>query len=154
MMHNRLIRKILLATDGSELAMRAGRYAAEIAGCTGADVTILNTAEVSGVTEFVTYSIEAGRKPSQQRETGEDIVEKARKPFLDTGVPTHTKIIEGYAAEVILGEAEDGKYDLIVMGSRGAGMGLIRRVVFGLGSVAERVIANAPCPVLVVRGED
>ena len=154
MTDDRLIRKILVATDGSELAMRAARFAAEIAECTSAEVTILNAAEVSGLTEFVAYSIEAGKKLSQQRETGEDIVERTRKPFLDTGVPTHTKVIEGYAAEVILSEAEDGKYDLIVMGSRGAGMGLIRRVVFGLGSVAERVIANAPCPVLVVRGED
>jgi len=155
MTDNRLIRKILIATDGSELAARAARFAAEIAECTGAEVTILNAAEVSGLTEFVTYSIEAGKKLSQQqRETGEDIVERTRKPFLDTCVPTHTKVIEGYAAEVILSEAEDGKYDLIVMGSRGAGMGLIRRVVFGLGSVAERVVGNAPCPVLVVRGED
>ena len=153
MMSDQLIRKILVATDGSELAMRAAHYAAEIARCMGAEVTILNAAEVSGLTEFVTYSIEAGKKPSQ-RGTGEEIVDRARKPFLDTGVRTHTKVVEGYAVEVILREAEDGKYDLIVMGSRGAGMGLIRRVVFGLGSVAERVVGNAPCPVLVVRGED
>lgn len=148
-----VIRKILVATDGSEPAIAAARYAAEIAKCTNAEVVILNAAEVSAITQFLAYSIEGTEGVEHGlRQTGEAIVEKTKKPFLAAGLRVHSKIIEGFAAEVILREAEDGKYDLIAMGSRGAGAGFVRRVLLGLGSVAERVVGSTPCPVLVVRG--
>jgi len=149
----RLIRKILVATDGSEPALEAARYAAEIATCTKAEVVVLNAAEVSGITQFMAYSVPgADNVEGRLRETGQDIVEKTKKPFLEADVPVHTKIIEGFAAEVILTEARAGEYDLIAMGSRGLGASRIRRVLLGLGSVAERVAGSAPCPVLIVRG--
>jgi len=152
MIHSSLIKKLLVATDGSEPSLHAALYAAEIAGCTGAEVTILNAAEISGVTQFVSYSIGSGKgSPLDVRRTGESIIEMTKKPFLEAGVSVRTKIVEGYAAEVILSEAEEGKYDLIAMGSRGAGTGTLKRMFLGLGSVAERVLANAPCPVLAVR---
>ena len=152
-MNSRLIHKILVATDGSDLSIEAARYAAEIAKSTSAQVVILNAAEVSGVTQFVSYSVQATEDLGREmRETGEDIIEKTKKPFLEADVPVHSKIIEGYAADVILREAQDGKYDLIAMGSRGLGASFIQQVMLGLGSVAERVIRNASCPVLVVHG--
>ncbi len=147
-----LISRILVATDGSEESLRAAQYAAQIAKCTNAEAVILHAAEVSGITQFVTYAMEAApRRERAVRQTGEVVVEKTKKPFLEADVKVHTKIIEGFAADVILREAEDGKYDLIAMGSRGAGTSLAERVFLGLGSVAERVIGSAPCPVLVVR---
>lgn len=54
------------------------------------------------------------------------------------------------AAEAIVGFARDDATDLIVMSSHGRTG--IRRLV--LGSVAEQVARTAPCPVLLVRGED
>ncbi len=146
----RLIQKILVATDGSGPSLRAADYAAEIAGCTGAEVTILTAAEATGITQFVAYAVKAAENlPEELRHTGAHIVETTKKPFLEADVPVHTKIIEGFASEVILNEAKDGNYDLIAMGSRGAGVGLTKRLIFGMGSVAERVVGNAPCPVLV-----
>lgn len=148
----RLIRKILIATDGSGPALRAADYAAEIAQCTNAEVTILTAAETSGITQFVTYAVQASENlPEELRHTGAHIVESTKKPFLEADVPVHTKIIEGFAPEVILNEARDGNYDLIAMGSRGAGARLTKRLIFGMGSVAERVVSSAPCPVLVAR---
>jgi nucleotide-binding universal stress UspA family protein len=59
------------------------------------------------------------------------------------------KIVEGRAAEAILQESEDGEYDLIVIGSRGVSLdnGYDRLI----GSVTERVLHRALCPVLVIR---
>jgi nucleotide-binding universal stress UspA family protein len=62
-------------------------------------------------------------------------------------VPASDVVVEGYAAEEIAAVAEQRGVELIVMGTHGrTGM---RKVL--LGSVAERVIAIAPCPVLTVR---
>jgi nucleotide-binding universal stress UspA family protein len=152
-MDSRLIRKILAPTDGSDASLCAAKYAAEIAKCSDAQVVLLNVAEVSAITQFVGYSARGGRHPEiGLREVGESILEKTEQAFLEADVPVRTKIIEGFAPEAIIKEAEDGNYDLIVMGSHGAEGGALRRVLFGLGSVAEGVVSNAPCPVLLVRG--
>lgn len=151
-MDRRLIRKILVPTDGSDASLAAAKYAAEIADCDDAEVTLLNVAEGASLTQFVGYSAR-GRHPDHGHwETGEAVLRDTEKPFELAGVHVRTKIIEGFAPETIIGEAEDGNYDLIVMGSHGAGGGVLRRMLFGLGSVAEGVVSNAPCPVLVVRG--
>lgn len=147
------IKKILVPTDGSEQAMQAAQYAAEIARCEGAEVVLLYAAPVTGVTQFVAYAIPNPEEnlEAEMRETGEEIIRRSKAPFLEADIQVRSKIIEGPPADIIISEARDGGYDMIAMGSRGAGTGLIRRVIFGLGSVAERVVGNAPCPVLVAR---
>ncbi len=148
-----LIRKILVASDGSEISLKAARYAAEIAACTNAEVVILTAAEATAVTQFVTSAIpHGGSAQEEMRHTATHVIEDTRKPFLEADVrQVHTKIIEGPASEVILDEAKAGSYDLIAMGSRGAGAGLTQRLILGMGSVAQRVLSSAPCPVLIVR---
>jgi len=59
----------------------------------------------------------------------------------------HPEVREGSVAEIIVDSAAAGKVDLIVMSSHGYS-GLTRWV---LGSVAEKVLRGAPCPVLVIR---
>ena len=155
MAKRRLINKILVAADGSEISMMAAAYAAELSACTSAEVVILYVMEATDVTQFMSYSISSQEKDlhNELHGTGEDIIAMAKKPFNEAGITVHSKILEGYAAETIISEAKEGNYDLIVMGSCGIGAGLVRRVVFGVGSVAERVIANAPCPVFVMRNK-
>ncbi|HKO90170.1 MAG TPA: universal stress protein, partial [Polyangiaceae bacterium] len=60
-----------------------------------------------------------------------------------------TQLLQGVAATEIRLLAERGAYDLIVMGTHGR-KGLPHVV---LGSVAERVVRSAPCPVLTVRAQ-
>lgn len=60
-----------------------------------------------------------------------------------------TKIRVGHPAEEIVREAEEGKYDLVIVGERQHHK-LITRFV--LGSTAERVVEHAPCPVIVAKG--
>jgi len=60
------------------------------------------------------------------------------------------KVESGAPAEVIFAEAEAQRADLIVMGSHGRS-GLTHVL---LGSVAERTVARAPCPVLTLRSQE
>ena len=59
----------------------------------------------------------------------------------------NTVMIEGSAAEAVLDVAVTRNSDVIVIGSRGLGTlaGLL------LGSTSQKVVAHAPCPVLIVR---
>jgi nucleotide-binding universal stress UspA family protein len=59
-------------------------------------------------------------------------------------------VVTGYAAEEILGVAEGEDADMIVMGTHGRKG--IDRILFG--SVAEKVVKGAKCPVLTVRPVD
>lgn len=63
------------------------------------------------------------------------------------GVKIESRVVEGHPAPVLV-EASKGA-DLLVVGSRGHGefAGML------LGSVSEHCVSNAPCPVLVLRGE-
>jgi nucleotide-binding universal stress UspA family protein len=74
-------------------------------------------------------------------------LEKARQKVAAAGVLVETHLEDGSPAEVITALAESVPADLIVMGMHGWS-GIPHLV---LGSVAERVIRTAPCPVMTVR---
>jgi nucleotide-binding universal stress UspA family protein len=65
------------------------------------------------------------------------------------GVAVHVTIGIGKPAHEILAFAESGRFDLVVMGTQGH-TGVARAL---LGSVAERVVRHAPCPVMVVHAD-
>ena len=78
-----------------------------------------------------------------------DALAAARQAFETAGVRVNTALVESHAVwRGIVEAAEAGGADLIVMGSHGRGG--IEKLV--LGSVAQRVLAHAHLPVLVVRG--
>ncbi|MFQ5515540.1 MAG: universal stress protein [Myxococcota bacterium] len=65
----------------------------------------------------------------------------------DAGISSEFVVTRGYAEEVIVNLAREKAADLIVMGTRGrSGLAHI-----ALGSIAERVVRAAPCPVLTVK---
>jgi nucleotide-binding universal stress UspA family protein len=72
-----------------------------------------------------------------------DLREELRK----RGLEVETAVCEGYAATVIVEEAATRAVDLIVIGTHGLS-GLKHML---LGSIAERVVQKAPCPVLTVK---
>ena len=85
-------------------------------------------------------------------EEGEKVLSPVVKFMARHGVQLKTMTKVGPAGETIAKVAESGKYDLIVMGTHGARG--IEKIL--LGSVAERVLKRAACPVLIVnpyRGE-
>ena len=78
------------------------------------------------------------------RQEMEQLVKKARA----AGVKTTSTIVQGVPADHIVRAARAKHADLVVMGTHGR-TGFSR---FLLGSVASRVVATSPCPVLTVRG--
>ncbi|WP_224363299.1 universal stress protein [Hyalangium versicolor] len=70
------------------------------------------------------------------------LVEAAQR----SGRPIKHRVVVGEAAATVLRVAEEGKHDLIIMGTHGR-RGLPRLL---LGSVAQKIVARAHCPVLTV----
>jgi len=82
-----------------------------------------------------------------QREESERVLGPASQFLLRHGINAKTVAKVGHAGETICKAAESGKFDMVVMGSRGHG-------VFGnlvMGSVTNQVMAHSKVPVLMVR---
>ena len=144
--------KILLPTDGSENAKRAGKHAIWIADASGADILVLNVVEpyypqISSLPNFREELYD------ELREEGKNAVESFKKELelnqcngICKTIKLTTKIKEGKAYMEITKAIKDENIDLVVLGASGR-HGLDR---FMLGSVTERVVREASCPVLVV----
>lgn len=134
------IHTILYPTDFSDLSMGAFPLACSLARDHGASVIVLhvyppplNHAEAI-----------ARDQPDGYEESLWTEIKKLKSD--DAAVPVDYRIIEGFAADEIVRSAEENKADVIVMGTHGRG-GLRRAL---MGSVAEKVLRHAPCPVLTV----
>ena len=138
------LKKILVAVDGSDHAMRAARYAAELATLMDSEIILVICHKAFPVVLGEPYyqnAINKILKKSNER------LEPYRKLLQESGVDFTDRILEGPAAPAICEAAAIEKADMIVMGSRGRNdlEGLL------LGSCTHRVLKTAPCPVLVVR---
>ena len=143
----RVFRKILMATDfgvESEVAMRSS---VSLARQLGASIHVLHvvTDPMLAVQTPELYGIDwNGLRDDMVQHARESLATLAAS-FPD--VPIVSDVVVGIPAETIAGRAAEVEADLIVMGTHGRG-GL--RHMF-LGSVAERVIRLAGCPVMTVR---
>ncbi len=81
------------------------------------------------------------------REAGADILAKGKKRVEAEGVSVETWLREGHVVREIVNAAREGRFDLIVMGAKGANK--IKEMV--LGSVSEKVVRTAPCTVMIVK---
>jgi nucleotide-binding universal stress UspA family protein len=140
-----MFEKILLAVDGSEHSLHAARTAANLA-------RAISSTEIRIVVVFDSVPPYLGEPNLQQAinarmETARVVMGKAIEAVGDLSSEIHTEFIEGSPAEAIIEVATTRKSDVIVMGSRGHGtlVGLL------LGSTSQKVVAHAPCPVLIVR---
>ena len=135
--------KVLVPVDNSEFALKALAKAIDMAKQEGAELTVMSVAlEFQDVEEIpISY---AEKFKDQARRAVNNACEVAE----NAGLKPQTRIEVGASpADNIVKYAEESKTDLIVMGHRGM-TGLAR---FLVGSVAGRVVAHAPCSVLVVR---
>lgn len=136
--------RVLVPYDGSRLSKKAVERVVDIADPHKADATILYVIpryeEMVGF--FKTKSIE-----DKLREEATKVVMEAEKIASENGVSANTVIDDGVAEERIVETARDLSSDLIVLGSHG--WHAIDKSI--IGSTAERVIAHADVPVLVVR---
>jgi len=120
-------RKILVGADGSATAAKAVDRAVEVAGATGASLTILT----------------AGRGTD-----GLAVAQREKERHAASGVPISAVADDGDAVSALLRATEGGEYDLLVTGNKG--MTGIRRLS-PLGSVPNKVSHHLPCTLLIVR---
>ena len=135
-------KSLILAADGSPSSGVAAERAIAFAKTYGSSLTIVSVVDVTE--EFFTEAPELVEKLIEKaKETVKAVAEKAAS----AGVKTETFVKEGETYRHIVDLASAKKADIIFMGSRGKTG--IKKLL--LGSVAEKVIGYAPCPVLVVK---
>lgn len=135
------LNSLLLATDFSSEAEKAGLYAAAIAKRYGSEVRVIHVMDLTAA--FKTP--DAGICMDIFRRSGEEKLAGTRARLASAGVQAETILQEGLdTAKGIVRAADENGVDLIVSGTKGHGA-LAR---LALGSVAEQLIHHAECPVL------
>ena len=148
--------KILAANDFSDDSTRALGYAEELARKFGAEIVVLHVdqplAPVMLAPEFGP-SIDTGvmsRIAEEQRLLAQKELDKIVARLRDGGLKARSLLRVGAPFLEIINAAQTENADLIVMGTHGRS-GLAHVL---LGSVAERVVQKASCPVLTIRHPD
>ena len=138
-------KRILIAVDGGSAAIKAARAGIDLAAALGASL-----ATVYVVDPEIGYGADISLSPEEMKEIADgkdaEVVKKlAQSLDLPAGAEHFVRI--GHVADVIDKAATDWRADLIVIGIHGrTGLG---RIV--MGSVSERLIHKATCPVMVIR---
>lgn len=143
------ITRILVPTDFSEYANAAFRYALELARAVQAQIHLLHVVDnplAAGMWSSEIYTAEiAGLQINLVRDA-EERLKHSVPPGADN---VSTEVRSGNPTRQILDAAREHGSNLIVMGTNGR-TGIAHVV---MGSVAERVLRQAPCPVLTLRPE-
>ena len=144
------LKQVLVATDFSEPSDTALRYGRELARRFDARVHVLHVVPNIYLDTFRGESF-AAITPDLQQQLEDDVRRRLCALVIDSdrsGPPTITAIVTAHSpASAIVNYAKEHGVDLIVMGTHGRGA--VAHLL--LGSVAERVVRLAPCPVLTVR---
>ncbi len=133
---------ILISTDGSKYSTAATEKAIDLAKSYGGRLQTLSVVDVTE--EFQT---EAPGAVEELVRKAKGFVDDVRKKAETQGIKTEALVREGETFKIITDLSKEYKTDVIVMGSHGR-TGMNRLL---MGSVTEKVIGYAPCPVLVVK---
>ncbi len=144
------IRRILCPIDFSKHADAVIEWAAHLALEHDSEVLLLHVYHLP--VEF--QQLEGAYLPADfwdsVRQEAEQSLTRYAEGLRSQGLEVQERVREGYPAGVIQEEATQEQADLIVMGSRG--LSGLKHLL--LGSVAERVVQKAHCPVLTVNHRD
>jgi nucleotide-binding universal stress UspA family protein len=144
------ITNILVPVDFSAHSDRAFRYATTLAQRLGAKLALIHVVEdpfVTGAWNAEAYVPNIPELLNNLISGAERQLATLKESAAALGVTADTAVISGRPAHSIVEHATDGGFDLIVMGTHGR-TGLSHVV---MGSVAERVVQKAHCPVLTMR---
>lgn len=149
-MINNIYKKILIATDGSELVRSAVETAVEIAKISGAKLYAVYVVAYEGLLGPSPSDIGWEKAALEYfRAEGKEATTYVENSGKAANVEIESIILEGNPANEIVDFAEKNDIDLIVMGTLGK-TGIQR---FLLGSVAENVVRHSKKAVLVVKGK-
>jgi nucleotide-binding universal stress UspA family protein len=142
------IKTILVPTDFSQGSQAALDYAVSLAKSFRAKIVLLHVIETTTYT--MTEALQLVNVYAVVKTAVEPVLDEMVKELQKKEVSASRNVVQGAAAHEIVTQARDAGADLIVMGTHG------RRGVDHLlvGSVAERVVRTAGCPVLTVRTPD
>jgi nucleotide-binding universal stress UspA family protein len=143
------VKRILVPTDFSPASDIAFAYALDLAAREGAAVHLLHVLDAAGFAAAYPDGIyvELPALREQSIRAAKMKLADAAKRCAASNVLATTEVLIGVPAGSITAEANARGTDLIVMGTHGRGA----VAHFLLGSVAERVVRTAQCPVLTVR---
>jgi nucleotide-binding universal stress UspA family protein len=141
------VQRILVPVDFSENARAVLEWAAHLAEEHASRVVLLHVYHLP--VEF--QQLEGAYLPpdfwSNVKNEAEQQIGRYAEELRGRGIEVEALVREGYPATVIIEEAESQRADLVVIGTHGH-TGLKHLL---LGSIAERVVQKAPCPVLTVK---
>ena len=142
------IKNILLPTDFSNLSLSAAEYAIDIAKQYGAKIHFLNVLEkIPPILAIRSLDLSEEKVEKTIEEEAQNALKKSLgKINQDNSVEIIPVIKKGIDFETIIDYCEKNKIDLIVIATHGR-TGILHTL---LGSVAEKVIRYATCPVLVI----
>ena len=141
-----MIKNILCAVDRSPSSLQAFGYAIALARWQKARLSLLEVVE-EAPSPGVTRAPKSDRVPAETRTTLERDLRRVLTARRASDVKVEISLRNGNVVQEILAQAKTSRPDLMVIGSHGRGG--IQRLV--LGSVAEKVLRLATCPVLTVR---
>jgi nucleotide-binding universal stress UspA family protein len=147
------LKNILVATDFGEASDAALAYGRALARTFSARLHVLNV-----VNDLATQAVAPPAVPMDLGRLQSDLEREARKALVtlvndgdrDTRVAKVVVLTSSAPALAILSYAREAQIDLIIMGTHGRG-GFAN---FFMGSVAQKVVRAAPCPVLTVRSHE
>lgn len=136
------MKKILIATDGSESGLAAIATGLELAADENADVVFVYV----GVLVDLGFRIDGDAPPNRvPRPESQPVLAQALELAEEKGVPARAELLMGYAPKQIARLADDLDVDLIVVGTRR--LGRMKRAI--LGSTARELLATTKRPLLI-----
>jgi nucleotide-binding universal stress UspA family protein len=137
-----MYKSILLAADGSENSLRSAQE-------------VLNFIDENTIVTLITVvNVEESKKDVLHGKQGhsltnerEDKLSSITELFVEHNVNYEVKIAHGLPAETVVSVANSGKYQAIVLGSRG--LNSLQEMV--LGSVSHKVAKRSKIPVIIVK---
>ena len=142
-----IVQHVLVPIDFSATADRALTYAIALAQQLQARLTLLHVLDMTPVTmDEMTPGVAATYLDDLETDA-QHLLQASRERVQRAGLQAESLLVQGTPTQTIVDTAGEQGVDLIIMGTHGR-TGLAH--VF-LGSVAEHVVRQGPCPVLVVR---
>jgi nucleotide-binding universal stress UspA family protein len=141
-----MMKRILIATDGSNSAEEAVELGLELASEHDATVFIVHVVPAADFAPWSAFGMSAGA-PHVETSADRGPLDEAVARAEERGISVTCELLTGTAIDEIVAFADSHDVDLIVMGSRGHGA--VARAL--LGSVSLGVLRETRRPVLIVR---
>ncbi len=148
------MRKLLIPIDGSSVSIKAAEKAIALGKLIDSELIFVTVVNMPSEEKYARFGMNVEQQfIANRKEMLAKLIQEETKMLkivvrnLDTnGLKVIQKVLVGKAASEIIKIAEEEKVDYIFMGRRG--FSTVER--FFIGSVTQKVLASAPCPVIVV----